>query len=94
MHRLLSRTQTSRQLTSSFSRACRVSTPLQAANRCGIYSTPKLFSPRAFTHSNMNSAEASYQPDASGEGPKQMGYLPNLKLNDGHDIPMVGAALP
>lgn len=41
----------------------------------------------------MNSAEAPYQPDASsGAGPKQLGYLPNLKLNDGHEIPMVSYA--
>lgn len=37
----------------------------------------------------MNSAEASHQPDASGAAPKQLGYVPTLKLNDGNEIPMV-----
>ncbi|CAN8103865.1 unnamed protein product [Discula destructiva] len=34
----------------------------------------------------MNSVDASYKPDASGAGPKQLGYLPNLELNDGNEI--------
>lgn len=37
----------------------------------------------------MNSVGATYQPDASGTPPKQLSYIPNLKLNDGNEIPMV-----
>lgn len=40
-------------------------------------------------YSKMNSAQASYKTDASGADPKQLEYLPNLKLNDGHEIPIV-----
>lgn len=36
----------------------------------------------------MNSSVASYKPDATGQAPKQLQYIPNLKLNDGHEIPM------
>ncbi|KUI62388.1 NADPH-dependent conjugated polyketone reductase C2 [Cytospora mali] len=36
----------------------------------------------------MNSIESSYKPDATGQAPKQMEYIPYLKLNDGHEIPM------
>ncbi|KAF3765974.1 hypothetical protein M406DRAFT_346115 [Cryphonectria parasitica EP155] len=41
----------------------------------------------------MNSSEATHQPDATGTDPKQLSYLPNLKLNDGHDIPMLAYGL-
>lgn len=37
----------------------------------------------------MNSTEASFKPDATGADPKQLAYLPDLKLNDGHEIPIV-----
>ncbi len=38
----------------------------------------------------MNSISATFTPDASGQGPKQTSTLPQLKLNDGTTIPMVG----
>lgn len=38
----------------------------------------------------MNSIASSYEPDASGKTPKQLEYIPNLKLSDGNEIPMVG----
>ncbi|KAL8413875.1 hypothetical protein RB594_005203 [Gaeumannomyces avenae] len=41
----------------------------------------------------MNSETASHKPGASGESPKQLGYLPYLKLNDGHEIPMLAYGL-
>ncbi|TLS23073.1 uncharacterized protein PpBr36_06286 [Pyricularia pennisetigena] len=41
----------------------------------------------------MNSAASSHQPDASGEAPKQLNYLPYLKLNDGNQIPMLAYGL-
>ncbi|ROT43532.1 aldo-keto reductase family 1 member C4 [Sodiomyces alkalinus F11] len=41
----------------------------------------------------MNSIGATAQPDASGAPPKQMPYIPNLKLNDGNEIPMIGYGL-
>ncbi|KAI0484205.1 aldehyde reductase 1 [Xylariaceae sp. FL0804] len=42
----------------------------------------------------MHSIKAAFQPDASsGSGPKQMEYLPSLKLNDGNEIPMLGYGL-
>ncbi|KAI1427546.1 aldo/keto reductase [Xylaria sp. FL1777] len=41
----------------------------------------------------MHSITASFKPDASGTGPKQLGYIPNLKLNDGHEIPLLGFGL-
>lgn len=37
----------------------------------------------------MNSAGASFKPDATGADPKQLEYIPHLKLNDGEEIPMV-----
>lgn len=37
----------------------------------------------------MNSIPSSFQPDASGAGPKQGSHIPFLKLNDGNQIPMV-----
>lgn len=37
----------------------------------------------------MNSATSTSAPDASGEPPKQLEYIPNLKLSDGNEIPMV-----
>lgn len=42
----------------------------------------------------MNSIEASYKPDATGQAPKQMQFIPYLKLNDGHEIPMVSSMSP
>lgn len=39
----------------------------------------------------MNSIGATFTPDASGQAPKQTSTLPQLKLNDGTTIPMVGA---
>ncbi|KAI3320702.1 Aldo/keto reductase [Xylariaceae sp. AK1471] len=41
----------------------------------------------------MHSMAASFKPDASGTGPKQMDYIPNLELNDGHEIPMLAYGL-
>lgn len=41
----------------------------------------------------MNSAEASHKADATGADPKQLGYVPSLKLNDGNEIPMVSMPL-
>jgi hypothetical protein len=37
----------------------------------------------------MNSIGSADKPDAAGNEPKQLDFLPNLKLNDGHEIPMV-----
>lgn len=37
----------------------------------------------------MNSIGSTFQPDASGTPPKQGPFLPTLKLNDGHEIPLV-----
>jgi hypothetical protein len=42
----------------------------------------------------MHSIKAAFQPDASGASPKQAVYIPNLKLNDGNDIPMVSIGPP
>ena len=39
----------------------------------------------------MNSIGSSFEPDASGTAPKQLPYLPNLKLNDGNEIPFVSS---
>lgn len=39
--------------------------------------------------SKMNSMGSAFKPDASGASPKQMDYIPYLKLSDGHEIPMV-----
>ncbi|KAI0423841.1 aldo/keto reductase [Xylaria sp. FL1042] len=41
----------------------------------------------------MHSIAAAFKPDASGTGPKQLEYIPNLKLNDGHEIPLFGFGL-
>ncbi|KAJ8119304.1 hypothetical protein O1611_g10636 [Lasiodiplodia mahajangana] len=41
----------------------------------------------------MHSIAASFKPDSSGESPKQLGYIPNLKLNDGYEIPMFAYGL-
>ncbi|KAI0161258.1 Aldo/keto reductase [Xylariaceae sp. FL1272] len=37
----------------------------------------------------MNSVQSAWKPNASGVAPKQMDYIPRLKLNDGHEIPML-----
>lgn len=39
----------------------------------------------------MTSTTSDSQADASGAVPKQLGYLSNLKLADGNEIPMVSA---
>lgn len=41
----------------------------------------------------MNSAASVFQPDASGAAPKQLDYLPKLKLSDGNEIPFLGYGL-
>ncbi|KAJ2902357.1 hypothetical protein MKZ38_000674 [Zalerion maritima] len=42
----------------------------------------------------MHSIKAAFKPNAqSGETPKQMDYIPNLKLNDGNEIPMIAYGL-
>ncbi|OAR02416.1 hypothetical protein LLEC1_06804 [Akanthomyces lecanii] len=41
----------------------------------------------------MNSISATFTPDASGQAPKQTSTLPQLKLNDGTTIPMLGYGL-
>ncbi|KAI4600348.1 hypothetical protein KJ359_000702 [Pestalotiopsis sp. 9143b] len=41
----------------------------------------------------MNSIPSSFQPDASGAGPKQGSHIPSLKLNDGNQIPMFAYGL-
>lgn len=42
----------------------------------------------------MNSITSTFKPDASGgEGPKQMDYIPNLKMSDGNEIPMLAYGL-
>ncbi|KAH9893661.1 aldehyde reductase 1 [Xylariomycetidae sp. FL2044] len=41
----------------------------------------------------MNSVTGTFRPDATGTSPKQMDYLPNLKLNDGNEIPMLAYGL-
>ncbi|OAA52391.1 aldo/keto reductase [Beauveria brongniartii RCEF 3172] len=41
----------------------------------------------------MNSISATFTPDASGQSPKQLSTLPQLKLNDGTTIPMLGYGL-
>ncbi|KAI1312693.1 aldo/keto reductase [Xylaria venustula] len=41
----------------------------------------------------MHSIAATSRPDASSTGPKQLDYIPNLKLNDGHEIPLFGFGL-
>lgn len=42
----------------------------------------------------MNSITAEWQPDASGTAPKQVPYIPSLKLNDDHEIPFVRGSPP
>ncbi|TQS34186.1 hypothetical protein Golomagni_05439 [Golovinomyces magnicellulatus] len=37
----------------------------------------------------MNSIGATFQPDGSGEPPKQSEFLPSVELNDGNHIPML-----
>lgn len=39
----------------------------------------------------MHSMTSAFKPDASGAAPKQMDYMPHLKLNDGNEIPLVSA---
>ncbi|CAJ2511159.1 Uu.00g067840.m01.CDS01 [Anthostomella pinea] len=41
----------------------------------------------------MNSMDSTYAPDASGATPKQTGYVPTLKMNDGNEIPMLAYGL-
>ncbi|KAK7920583.1 NAD/NADP-dependent indole-3-acetaldehyde reductase, partial [Apiospora marii] len=41
----------------------------------------------------MNSMTSAFKPDTSGSGPKQMDYIPHLRLNDGNDIPLLGYGL-
>ncbi|KAK3293280.1 NADP-dependent oxidoreductase domain-containing protein [Chaetomium fimeti] len=41
----------------------------------------------------MNSDTSTFHADASGTAPKQTEYIPFLKLNDGHEIPMLGYGL-
>lgn len=41
----------------------------------------------------MNSISATFTPDASGQSPKQVSTVPELKLNDGTTIPMLGYGL-
>lgn len=76
MRRVVTR-QTPKQLCRSSSRAWRTSPPL-------------LVSPARPSYSRMNSSEAAHEPDATGADPKQLGHLPSLKLNDGHELPMAG----
>jgi hypothetical protein len=42
----------------------------------------------------MHSIASYFKPDASGADPKQASFIPNLKLNDGHEIPMVSSRNP
>ncbi|KAI1873541.1 hypothetical protein JX265_005163 [Neoarthrinium moseri] len=41
----------------------------------------------------MHSVAGHFKPNASGAAPKQMEYLPHLKLNDGNEIPMLSYGL-
>jgi diketogulonate reductase-like aldo/keto reductase len=41
----------------------------------------------------MHSIASAFKPDASGYSPKQVPYLPTLKLNDGNEIPMLAYGL-
>ncbi|KAI1121781.1 aldo/keto reductase [Nemania abortiva] len=43
--------------------------------------------------SKMHSIAASFKPDSSGTSPKQLDYIPSLKLNDGYEIPMLAYGL-
>lgn len=59
---------------------------------CAFLPTCLSLSPRstfAARQFNMNSDGASFKPDATGTDPKQLGYIPHLKFNDGEEIPMV-----
>jgi hypothetical protein len=67
-------------------------TTLNTRLRYGLGS--RLTSFTVYTPSNMHSIKAAFQPDASGASPKQAVYIPNLKLNDGNDIPMVSIGPP
>ncbi|KAI1364486.1 NADP-dependent oxidoreductase domain-containing protein [Xylaria arbuscula] len=55
-----------------------------------IYRAP-LYTTRAY--SKMNSIAGAFKPDSSGVGPKQGEYIPHLKLNDGHEIPLLAYGL-
>lgn len=37
----------------------------------------------------MHSITSAFKANATGDAPKELGYLPTLKLNDGNEIPMV-----
>ncbi|KAM0325412.1 hypothetical protein ACHAQA_007398 [Verticillium albo-atrum] len=41
----------------------------------------------------MNSIGSVWKPDATGQSPKQVPYIPHLKLNDGNEIPMLAYGL-
>ncbi|KAK3343890.1 NADP-dependent oxidoreductase domain-containing protein [Lasiosphaeria hispida] len=41
----------------------------------------------------MNSITSAFVPNATGDAPKQLEYIPNLKLNDGNEIPLLGYGL-
>ncbi|KAI1341903.1 aldehyde reductase 1 [Xylariaceae sp. FL0016] len=41
----------------------------------------------------MHSMASAFKPDASGVTPKQMDYIPHLKMNDGNEIPMLAYGL-
>ncbi|KAF3350407.1 hypothetical protein VD0004_g5884 [Verticillium dahliae] len=41
----------------------------------------------------MNSIGSVWKPDATGQTPKQVPYIPHLKLNDGNEIPMLAYGL-
>lgn len=65
-------------------------TPSSRAIRPTCWSlSPRSTFTTAHQCSKMNSAGASFKPDATGADPKQLEYIPHLKLNDGEEIPMV-----
>lgn len=64
-------------------------TPSSCAIRQTCLSLSSRSTSTAHQRPKMNSAEASFKPDAAGADPKQLGYIPHLKLNDGEEIPMV-----
>lgn len=41
----------------------------------------------------MNSIGSAFEPDASGTPPKQVPYIPSIKMNDGNTIPMLAYGL-
>ncbi|KAI0020467.1 aldo/keto reductase [Xylariomycetidae sp. FL0641] len=41
----------------------------------------------------MHSMTGVFKPDASGAAPKQMEYIPRMKLNDGNEMPMLAYGL-